>query len=68
MHSYGTGIEGDFDRVTETIRKCHEAVHAMGVPRISTTIKIGTRTDKASSMAAKVDSVEQLLAQDAKSY
>ncbi|GAA5841567.1 hypothetical protein JCM11251_001263 [Rhodosporidiobolus azoricus] len=64
MHGYGTGIEGEFSAVTKVIEEMHEAVHAMGCPRIASDIRIGTRTDKQGSLAAKVASVEKLLAQD----
>lgn len=57
MHAYGTNIEGEWDDVFTTIKRCHEAVHEMGAPRISTTIKCGTRTDREQSMADKVESV-----------
>ncbi|WFD40811.1 uncharacterized protein MJAP1_003800 [Malassezia japonica] len=30
------------------LQKCHEAVHALGVERIATDIRLGTRTDKPS--------------------
>ncbi len=61
LHAYGTNIEGEWDAVFSAIRQCHETVHAMGAPRITTTIKLGTRTDKAQSMEDKVRSVEQKL-------
>lgn len=61
LHAYGTTVEGDWDAVMAAIKKCHEAVHEMGVPRISTTIKIGTRMDRAQTKQDKVDSVEQKL-------
>lgn len=32
--------------VCNAVTKCHEAVHAMGVERIATDIRLGTRTDK----------------------
>lgn len=41
------------------VKKCHEKVHAMGAPRITTTIKMGTRTDRDQKMADKIESVEQ---------
>jgi uncharacterized protein YqgV (UPF0045/DUF77 family) len=41
------------------IKACHEAVHAMGAPRITTTLKLGTRIDREQSMADKVSSVQQ---------
>jgi uncharacterized protein (TIGR00106 family) len=57
MHSYGTNVEGDWDVVMAAIKKCHEVIHAMGAPRIGTTIRMGTRTDREQSMQDKVDSV-----------
>jgi uncharacterized protein (TIGR00106 family) len=61
MHMYGTNIEGDWDEVMAAVKKCHEVVHQMGVPRISTTIRLGTRTDKSQTMNDKVRSVAQKL-------
>jgi len=57
MHSYGTNVEGDWDEVMAAIKLCHETVHEMGVPRIGTTIRMGTRTDREQSMQDKIDSV-----------
>jgi uncharacterized protein (TIGR00106 family) len=57
LHANGTGVEGEWDEVFAAIRGCHEAIHEMGAPRISTTIKVGTRTDREQSMADKVRSV-----------
>lgn len=62
MHPYGTVIEGDWDPVFAAVKECHEAVHAMGAPRITTTLKVGTRTDREQSMRDKMQSVEQKLA------
>ena len=64
LHAYGTNIEGDWDAVFAAIKRCHEAVHAMGAPRISTIIKLGTRVDRDQTMADKVRSVQAKLAQD----
>jgi uncharacterized protein (TIGR00106 family) len=57
LHAYGTNIEGDWDEVMSAVKACHETVHAMGVPRISTTIKLGTRVDRTQSMDEKIASV-----------
>ncbi|WFD48068.1 hypothetical protein GLX27_002735 [Malassezia furfur] len=46
MHGYGTNLEGPISTVHLAIQRCHEAVHAMGVERIATDIRLGTRTDK----------------------
>lgn len=61
LHAYGTNIEGEWDDVMDAVKACHEAVHAMGAPRITTTMKLGTRTDREQSMADKVASVEAKL-------
>jgi uncharacterized protein (TIGR00106 family) len=58
LHAHGTNVEGDWDTVFEAIRRCHEVVHAMGAPRISTTLRVGTRTDREQSLDDKVRSVE----------
>ena len=61
LHAYGTNIEGEWDTVFAAIKRCHEAVHAMGAPRISTSLKVGTRTDREQTMAEKIASVETKL-------
>ena len=43
---YGTNVEGPISKVWQALQRCHEAVHAMGVGRIATDIRLGTRTDK----------------------
>ena len=57
LHAYGTNIEGDWDDVMIAVKECHERVHGMGAPRITTTIKMGTRVDRKQSMDDKVSSV-----------
>ncbi len=57
LHAYGTNIEGEWDEVMAAVKVCHEKVHEMGAPRITTTIKLGTRTDRSQSMEDKVSSV-----------
>ncbi len=57
LHAYGTNIEGPWDEVMAAIKECHEAVHAMGAPRITTTLKLGTRIDREQTMNEKVTSV-----------
>lgn len=63
MHPYGTVVEGDWDAVLGAVKQCHERVHAMGAPRISTSMRVGTRVDRAQSMEDKLNSVEDKLAQ-----
>jgi len=61
LHSYGTTIEGEWDVVMAAVKRCHETVHEMGAPRISTSIRLGTRTDRKQTIASKVESVERIL-------
>ena len=61
MHAYGTNVEGEWDEVMEALKRCHEVVHEMGAPRITTTVKLGTRTDREQTMQDKIDSVEEKL-------
>ena len=63
LHPYGTVIQGDWDAVFRVVKQCHERVHEMGVPRVFTTLKVGTRTDRTQTMADKVDSVRRKLDQ-----
>lgn len=61
LHANGTNIEGEWDDVFDAIRRCHEALHEMGVPRIATTVRVGTRTDRNQTMEDKVQSVQDKL-------
>jgi len=61
LHAYGTNIEGEWEEVFAAVKRCHEVVHALGAPRITTTIKLGTRTDRAQTMEDKVQSVREKL-------
>ena len=61
LHAYGTNVEGEWDAVFAAVKKCHEVVHGMGAPRISSTLRVGTRTDRPQTMADKVRSVEEKL-------
>ncbi|MBC8401516.1 MAG: MTH1187 family thiamine-binding protein [Candidatus Marinimicrobia bacterium] len=61
LHAYGTNIEGEWDDVFNAIHVCHKRVHEMGAPRISSTLRFGTRTDREQSMQDKLDSVKTKL-------
>lgn len=62
LHAYGTNIEGPWDEVFAAIKACHEAVHEAGAPRITSTIKVGSRNDKQQSLQDKINSVQNSLA------
>jgi len=61
LNPMGTVLEGEWEQVFEAIRRCHERVHEMGAPRISSTIRLGTRTDRDQTMEDKVRSVQDKL-------
>jgi uncharacterized protein (TIGR00106 family) len=67
LHAYGTNVEGAWDDVMAALKRCHEVVHQMGAPRISTTIRLGTRTDREQSMIDKIRSVESKMTVNKKS-
>jgi uncharacterized protein (TIGR00106 family) len=61
LHAYGTNIEGEWNDVFAAIKRCHETIHEMGAPRISTNLRLGTRVDRGQSMDDKIKSVEEKL-------
>lgn len=65
LHAYGTNIEGEWDQVMEAVKQCHQTLHEMGVPRISSSIRLGTRVDRDQTIEDKVRSVRERLASDA---
>jgi uncharacterized protein (TIGR00106 family) len=61
LHGYGTNIEGEWDVVMQAIKDCHQSLHDMGVPRISSTIRLGTRVDREQGIEDKIRSVQEKL-------
>ena len=61
MHAYGTNVEGDWDEVMAAVKQCHEVVHDMGAPRITSSMRLGTRTDREQTMDDKIQSVQEKL-------
>ncbi|MDX2315112.1 MAG: MTH1187 family thiamine-binding protein [Gammaproteobacteria bacterium] len=58
LHAYGTNVEGEWNEVMDAVKRCHQRIHDMGAPRVSTSIRIGTRTDREQTMQDKIDSVK----------
>jgi uncharacterized protein (TIGR00106 family) len=61
LHAYGTNVEGEWDVVFAALKRCHEVLHEMGAPRVMTSIKVGTRTDRDQTLEDKIRSVESKL-------
>jgi uncharacterized protein (TIGR00106 family) len=54
LHSYGTNVEGQLHQIFAAVEQIHETLHAEGTVRLTTAIKIGTRTDKEPSLVGKL--------------
>ena len=63
LHAYGTNVEGEWEAVFAAFKRCHEALHEMGVPRVSTSIRLGTRIDREQTIAGKIKSVKAKMGQ-----
>lgn len=59
LHAFGTNVEGDWEQLMIALRQCHETLHAMGAPRLQSSIKLATRIDREQSLADKVESVQR---------
>ena len=60
LTAMGTLLEGDWDQVMETIKKCHMAI-SENYDRVETSIKIDDRVGKTGRLKGKVQSVENKL-------
>ena len=56
----GTAIEGEWDKVFNVIKNCHIKLHNLGVNRIHTSVKIGSRIDRVQRIEDKITSVRSL--------
>jgi uncharacterized protein (TIGR00106 family) len=61
LHANGTNVEGEWDAVFAALERCHERLHALGAPRVSSTVQVHTRTDRDQTLADKIRSVREKL-------
>jgi len=61
LHANGTNVEGEWEAVFAALKHCHETLHEMGAPRVSTNLRLGTRVDRAQTMQDKINSVTRKL-------
>ena len=54
-----TILEGEMDDVLEAVKAMHEAPFRLGALRVSTTLRIEDRRDKAATMAGKLAAVRE---------
>jgi uncharacterized protein (TIGR00106 family) len=53
LHAMGTNVEGELSEILAAVERIHDTLHREGVTRLSTAVKIGTRTDKEPTLAGK---------------
>jgi uncharacterized protein (TIGR00106 family) len=61
LHANGTNVEGEFDDVMAALKRCHELLHEMGAPRVSTNLRLSSRTDRPQTGDDKIASVRAKL-------
>lgn len=54
LHANGTNLEGELEEILEAVRRTIETLHSEGVVRLSTHMKLGTRTDKVPTLEGKL--------------
>ena len=54
LHPNGTSVEGELTDILDAVRTIHETLHAEGVVRLVSYVKVATRTDKDPSLAGKL--------------
>ena len=59
LHANGTNVEGEWGVVFAALERCHATLHAMGAPRVTSTLQVSTRTDRDQTLADKVRSVRE---------
>lgn len=57
LHANGTNVEGEWRDIAAAIERCHQKLHQMGAPRVSTNLRLGTRVDRDQTMSDKIESV-----------
>jgi uncharacterized protein (TIGR00106 family) len=61
LHANGTDVEGEWNAVFDAVKRCHEILHGMGAPRVSTNLRVATRIDREQTLQDKIDSVRAKL-------
>lgn len=54
LHPNGTSVEGELDAILAAVARIHETLHAEGVVRLVSFVKVATRTDKTPSLEGKL--------------
>ena len=54
LHANGTNVEGELSDILAAVERVHETLHAAGVVRLVSYVKVATRIDKEPSLAGKL--------------
>jgi len=46
VHANGTNMAGDMNAVFGAVKRCHDHLHAKGVARVTSTLRLDSRTDR----------------------
>ena len=57
LNSMFTNVEGEWDDVFAAFKECHQTIHDLGAPRVHTSIKVGSRTDRVQTNDDKIAAV-----------
>jgi uncharacterized protein (TIGR00106 family) len=61
FHSMGTNVEGSYDQIVKLVKKCSDAVFAMGAERVIIRMYMDDRHDRTATIQGKKRSVESRL-------
>ncbi|RIB05746.1 hypothetical protein C2G38_2253636 [Gigaspora rosea] len=59
VHACGTNIEGPLNKILETVQKCIAKLHESNIPRLDTTLRIQSRTDKKMGIDESIKCIEK---------
>jgi uncharacterized protein (TIGR00106 family) len=57
LHANGTNVEGELSDILAAVERIHEALHAEGVVRLVSWVKVATRVDKEPTLAGKLSGI-----------
>ena len=58
LHAHGTNLEGSWEEVMHVLQRCHDVLHERGAPRVDSTLRVATATDKDQSLEGRMAKVE----------
>jgi uncharacterized protein (TIGR00106 family) len=59
LHAHGTNIEGDYETIVKAVERIHDALHARGLHRVTTTITLSSRDDARDSIQHRIEAVDE---------